>query len=63
MGLAGLLRAAETDEGLTASFSGSEARADSVFSVHGDMRVEFCLEVGVGWPPVEEAAQALDECS
>jgi hypothetical protein len=47
MGLAGLLCAAETDEGLAARFLWAEAGSDAFVGVQRDVGFEFRGEVGV----------------
>jgi hypothetical protein len=63
MGLAGLLRAAETNEGLAAGFGGVEAGANAHFGVEGYVAFEFGGEVSVRTARAEQAAEAEEEGS
>jgi hypothetical protein len=63
IGLAGLLRAAEADEGLTAGFLRAEARTKAVFNVHGQVGFKFGREFLFSATGAQQADEAHAQCT
>jgi len=56
----GLLRAAETEEGLAASFGGGEAALEIFLNGELQVRGDFGIDVAVEFCATEEGAQSVE---